>query len=204
MATDTQTGTTGRRWAKTEETRKQVLDAAAAVFIEHGYTRTGVSEIVARAGSSVGSVYHHFGGKAELYYALWETYVGELAHAAADAVAEVRASGVEDPLLQFEAGTLAYLNATWRHRQLYPIFYSGDAPPDFEINRRERSQEWVRRNIMILGLGKKVEDRLSVASLTSVVGDAARITADCRTRAQARRVAEHAVVLIRRLYPDSR
>ncbi|OLT40643.1 TetR family transcriptional regulator [Saccharomonospora sp. CUA-673] len=204
MATGARAGTTGRRWAKTEETRKQVLDAAAAVFIEQGYTRTGVSEIVSRAGSSVGSVYHHFGGKAEVYLALWESYVGELAHAAADAVAKVRASGVEDPLAQFEAGTRAYLDATWRRRHLYSIFYSGDAPPEFETMRRERSQEWVRRNVMILGLGKNVEDRLSVASLTSVVGDAARITAGCRTAAQARRVAEHAVVLIRRLYPGPR
>lgn len=193
----------GRRWAKTEETRRQVLDAAAEVFIEQGYTRAGISDVVYRAGSSVGSVYHHFGGKAELYFALWDEYVGRLARAAADAVAKVRASGDADPLVQFEAGMLAYLEAGWRDRRLYPVFYSGDAPPEFETQRRDRSQEWIRRNVLILGLGNTVEDRLTVAALTSVVGEAARVAVGCGTAAQAKRVARHAVVLVRRLYPDA-
>src|SRR5690606_26873121 len=182
---------------------RQVLDAAAEIFIEHGYTRAGISDVVDRAGSSVGSVYHHFGGKAELYFALWDEYVGRLARAAADAVAEVRAAGNDDPLEQFEAGMLAYLAAGWRDRSLFPIFYSGDAPPDFETHRRDRSQEWVRRNLIILGLGESVEDRLTVAALTSIVGEAARVSAGCGTAAQAKRVARHAAVLIRRLYPGA-
>lgn len=199
-ATDT-SRPAGRRWAKTEETRRQLLDAAAEVFVEHGYTAAGISDIVNRAGSSVGSVYHHFGGKAELYFALWDEYVGRLARAAADAVARVRESGDDDPLAQFEAGMMAYLDAGWRDRRLYPIFYSGDAPPEFETLRRDRTQEWVRRNLIILGLGQSVEDRLTVGSLTSIVGEAARVSAGCGTAAQAKRVARHAAVLIRRLYP---
>ncbi|MCD9154510.1 TetR/AcrR family transcriptional regulator [Aeromicrobium duanguangcaii] len=191
----------GRRWAKTEETRRQVLEAAADVFIEQGYTQAGISDVVERAGSSVGSVYHHFGGKAELYTALWEDYVARLARAAAGAVADMRNSGTTDPLAQFEAGTLAYLEAVWRDRRLFPIFYSGDAPPGFETLRRERSAEWVRRNLKVLGLGNSVEDRMTVASLTSLVGEAARFSAECKTVAQAKRVARHAVELIRRLNP---
>lgn len=202
MATTTTDGAPGRRWARTEETRRQVLDAAAAVFIEHGYTRAGVSEIVTRSGSSVGSVYHHFGGKAEVYLALWESYIAEIDSITATAVAAARAEGVTDAIGQFEAGTRAYLQATWRHRELYPVFFSGDSPPDFETQRHDRGQDWVRRNVTVLGLGRRIEDRVTVGSLTSVVGAAGRIIADCRTAAQARRVAEHAIVLVRRLYPE--
>lgn len=62
----------GRRWAKTEETRRQLLDASREVFSEKGYAVASVSDVVARADSSVGSVYHHFGGKEQLYLALWD------------------------------------------------------------------------------------------------------------------------------------
>jgi AcrR family transcriptional regulator len=42
------------------------------VFCEVGFAGASIAAIVERAGSSVGSVYHHFGGKAELSLAEWE------------------------------------------------------------------------------------------------------------------------------------
>ncbi|MBC7275873.1 TetR/AcrR family transcriptional regulator [Nocardioides sp.] len=190
----------GRRWAKTEETRRQLLDASREVFAEKGYTVASVSDVVARADSSVGSVYHHFGGKEQLYLALWEEYVGRLAAAAAASVAKLRKSGVEAPLDQFEAGALAYLDAVWEDRELLPVFYAGDGPPGFEVMRRRRNTEWVRRNLQVLGLGGSDEDKLLGAILTALIGEAARMTAGCETKRQARRVSRHAIVLAQRLF----
>ncbi|MGH3290201.1 MAG: TetR/AcrR family transcriptional regulator [Trebonia sp.] len=58
------------RWAKTTETQRVLLDAAREVFVQHGFSDASIGDVVERAGSSVGSVYHHFGGKSELYVAL--------------------------------------------------------------------------------------------------------------------------------------
>ena len=190
----------GRRWARTEETRRQVLEAAREVFIEKGYTAAGISDVVERSGSSVGSVYHHFGGKAELYLALWEQYVGTLAHAAAEAVARAADGGTSDPLELFESGSLAYLDAVWKDRELLPVFYAGDGPPGFEVMRRERNQEWIRRNLQVLALGNSPEAQLTGAVLTALIGEAARMTVGCRTAREAKRVAAHAVTLARGLY----
>ena len=55
-------------------TRAALLAAAREVFISVGYAQAGVTEIVARAGASVGSLYHHFTGKADLYVALFEEF----------------------------------------------------------------------------------------------------------------------------------
>ncbi len=48
-----------------------ILEAALDAFAEHGFAATTVDEIRRRSGASVGSIYHHFGGKeglaAELY-----------------------------------------------------------------------------------------------------------------------------------------
>ncbi len=69
------------RWSRTAETRRGMLAAAREVFTERGFADASVADVVERAGSSVGSLYHHFGGKAELFLALWED------HQAADTVA---------------------------------------------------------------------------------------------------------------------
>ncbi|HEX3607968.1 MAG TPA: TetR/AcrR family transcriptional regulator [Candidatus Dormibacteraeota bacterium] len=48
-------------------TRQRILDTTAALFVRHGYTGTGLKQIVAAANAPFGSVYHHFpGGKAQL------------------------------------------------------------------------------------------------------------------------------------------
>jgi TetR/AcrR family acrAB operon transcriptional repressor len=48
-------------------TRQMVLRAALAVFSQHGYSATRLEDIAEAAGVTRGAIYHHFGGKAELY-----------------------------------------------------------------------------------------------------------------------------------------
>ena len=47
-------------------TRTALLAAAREVFTSVGFAQAGVTDIVTRAGASVGSLYHHFNGKADL------------------------------------------------------------------------------------------------------------------------------------------
>jgi AcrR family transcriptional regulator len=43
--------------------RNQILEAAVMCFLERGYHQTGVRDIAARAGVSLGNLYNHFRGK---------------------------------------------------------------------------------------------------------------------------------------------
>lgn len=52
-----------------EETRDRLLGAAASVFARLGYEKASISDITAEAGLSSGSLYGHFGSKAELFVA---------------------------------------------------------------------------------------------------------------------------------------
>ena len=52
------------QWSRSAETRRVLLAAAREVFAAHGYDGASIADVVERAGSSVGSLYHHFGGKA--------------------------------------------------------------------------------------------------------------------------------------------
>ena len=60
--------------SRSTETRKALLSAARAVFGSVGFGDAAILDVVTRAGASVGSLYHHFGGKADLYLALYEDF----------------------------------------------------------------------------------------------------------------------------------
>ncbi|MEU4833884.1 TetR/AcrR family transcriptional regulator [Streptosporangium sp. NPDC023615] len=188
-------------WSRTAQTRTSMLTAAREVFTEHGFADAGVADVVERAGLSVGSLYHHFGGKTELFLALWERHQAEHEENAASAVSEARRSGVRDPLELFTAGARAFLEGSWERRDLARLFMDGDGPPGFELLRRTRGREWVRQNAVLLGAGSTPLDRLTVAVLTSVIGEAGREVATCDSEEEAGRITEAAIELIRRLDP---
>ncbi len=188
-------------WSRTAQTRRSMLDAARQVFAEHGFAGAGVADVVERAGSSVGSLYHHFGGKAELFLALWEDHQSAHEQASASAVADARQAGVTDPLELFIAGARAYLRGSWERRDLARLFMDGNGPPGFEPMRRSRGREWVRQNTVLLGAGDTPMDRLMVSVLTSVIGEAGREVATSETEAEAAELIEAAITLIRRFAP---
>lgn len=51
--------------------RGEILDAALACFTRLGYSGTTIEDVVRASGASVGSIYHHFGGKERLAAALY-------------------------------------------------------------------------------------------------------------------------------------
>ena len=180
----------GRQWSSTEQTRVQFLDAARVVFAQRGFSEASVSEVVERAGSSVGSLYHHFGGKGELFTALWERYRDEQHAIAASAVAAARAEGVTDPFALFEAGARAYLQATWANRDMVKLVHDGDTPPGFQKLLRQSSKEWVKDNFRLLGASNSPVNRVLVALLTSFMGDARREIASARSGKEAQQLVD--------------
>src|ERR1700741_1150855 len=134
------------QWSRTAQTQRALLDAARQVFTERGFAEASIADIVQRAGSSVGSLYHHFGGKSELFIALWQG--AQLSHqeGAGQAGGGARKQGVPDPGQLFEAGARAFLQGSWQRRDLALLFASGDAPPGFEVLRRQGGRGWIGQN----------------------------------------------------------
>jgi AcrR family transcriptional regulator len=179
-----------------------MLDAAREVFVAHGFSDASIADIVERAGSSVGSLYHHFGGKSELYVALWQEYTMAQEEAASQAVAKARRSGVTDPFQLFTTGARAYLEGSWERRDLAMLFVSGDTPPGFEMMRRHRGHEWISQNDALLRLSDNSFDRLYATVLTSLIGEGAREVALARNRRQAVAVIGAVIEYARRLMAD--
>jgi len=59
---------------RSERSRTALLDAALALFSHQGYRATSVRDIAERAGTSTGSVYHHFRDKETIFQTLLEQF----------------------------------------------------------------------------------------------------------------------------------
>jgi len=190
------------QWARTAGTQRALLDAARQVFVEQGFADASIAEVVRRAGSSVGSLYHHFGGKSELFVALWQEHTAAQEEAASSAVARAKRAGETDPAELFAIGARAYLEGAWQRRDLVMLFFNGDSPPGFEVMRRRRGREWIVQNDTLLKLSENSFDRLYASILTSLIGDGAREVATAANRRQANKVSDAVIEYARRLMAD--
>jgi AcrR family transcriptional regulator len=183
-------------------TRGALLQAARDVFGASGFAEASIAEVVAGAGASVGSLYHHFGGKAELYLALFEDYQQRQEARAVAAVRAAVGSGEADPVALFVAGSRAYLEGCWAERDLARLFLAGGGPPGFELVARRRYREWTRRNAALLSSGPDDAEPWGdalVLVLTTVVSEAGHEVAVCEDEAAATRLAGDVLELIGRI-----
>ena len=190
------------QWARTAETQRALLDAAREVFTEQGFADASIADVVERAGSSVGSLYHHFGGKSELFIAVWQDHQQAQEAAASEAVARAKKAGVTDPFELFSAGARAFLEGCWQRRDLAVLFYAGDGPPGFELMKRRRGREWIGQNDALLRLSDTSFDRLYATILTSLIGEGGREVAAAKTRRQASKLIDAVIEYARRLMTD--
>lgn len=68
----------GAATARGAARKRALLSQARAMFLEHGYERTNVNELVRRAGGSMATLYRYYGGKAGLFEAMMDEVREEL------------------------------------------------------------------------------------------------------------------------------
>jgi AcrR family transcriptional regulator len=184
---------------RAEATRAALLSAAREVFAAGGYADANITDVVSRAGASVGSLYHHFGGKTDLYLALFDDYQERQEHRATEAVRQAWRDGITDTLELWLAGSRAYLRGCWEERDLARVFLDGGGPPGFELIARRRYREWIRVNGSLLNSEAKPLGDTVVVVLTSVVAEAGREVAVQESEQAALRMAEEFLELLRRI-----
>jgi AcrR family transcriptional regulator len=180
-------------------TRSALLAAAKEVFTSVGFAQAGVTDIVTKAGASVGSLYHHFGGKADLYLVLFDEFQRELTELARQATRRARAAGVTDPKQLFLAGARAYLDACIEERELARLFVSGDGPPGFDLIMRRRTQEWATKNAEFFARSAEPVDEAVAVVLTGAMVMAVAEVSLGEDAAQVRRLADGVLQVMSRI-----
>ncbi|HEU5159199.1 MAG TPA: helix-turn-helix domain-containing protein [Streptosporangiaceae bacterium] len=190
----------GRQWARADATREALLAAAREVFSEQGYADAGIAEIVTRSGISVGSLYHHYGGKAGLYLALWEEHTTTQEQRATGSVAAARGAGERDPIRLFIAGARAFLQVCWADRDIARLFHEGEGPAGFGLLRRQRWRQWTEQNTRLLRVDENARaGQVLVLVLTTVIGEAGREVATAEDDAAATEIIDEVVRILGRL-----
>ena len=176
-----------RRWAKTDATQQRILNAAIAVFRERGYSAATIGEVVSASGASIGSIYHHFGGKAELFLAIHE----HMAVTIESRIAEAERS--------FDAQVRAYLETLWEHRHTVVVLGSDDIPPGFERIYRETMRVWFRDWLSVLDIDHSAHGVLLARVIIALLTESAAMLMPAESAAEAEPVIEAALACISRL-----
>lgn len=167
--------------------------------MHHGYAQAGVTDIVALAGASVGSLYHHFTGKADLYLALFEQLNDEQEARTRAAVREIREQGVSDPMRLLLAGARGYLDVCLEHRDISAMFSRGDGPPGFDLMWRRRLSDWVHRNTEFFARAGEPLDEAAAIVMTGALFLAAGEVSLATEDARARQLADGVLAMLARL-----
>lgn len=83
--------------------RRDLLDAAEALFAERSYHDTGVADITSRAGLATGSFYRHFESKRDILVAVVRAINDDVRHAMRLAIAETDGRQAEVERAGFDA-----------------------------------------------------------------------------------------------------
>jgi AcrR family transcriptional regulator len=154
---------------------------------------------VNRAGASVGSLYHHFSGKADLYLTLYEELNRDLAERTRRAVRRARDAGITDPKQLFLVGAREYLNVCMEQRELFRLFVGGDDPPGFDLVRRQRLADWVTVNTEFFERSGEPLDEAVAIVMTGALGLCASELALSEDAARTRTIADGVLEVLSRL-----
>ena len=108
--------------------RTAIKSAALAGFLENGYAATTITQIGRKSGSTVGSIYHAFSGKAAIAYEIWMEGQPE-------DFATVMSNASNKPRKAIAALIEHYLNWGWSNPDLYrfhrDLMTRSKSDPDF-------------------------------------------------------------------------
>ena len=177
MATSAQPAQ-NRRWSKTGATHQRILDAATDVFATRGFNAATMADVVTGSGASIGSIYHHFGGKSELFLAIFEQ-MADAVDRRIDAAMQQTGEGAGRREV-FELHVRAYLEAMWENRRLARVLSSGDTPPGFEVARRNRMTAAFRSWMAVLELDASTRGQLLSRVLVATMAESSLMVAACQ------------------------
>lgn len=143
------------------DVRARILEAAGSVFLTHGYADTTVSDVAAAAGFTKGAVYSNFGGKPELFSAV---FAERSAAVAVIAMTESRALDQDQPREQVVASLAASLTAQVTQASKWPTALAefralavrdeavGRVYAELRLRQRSQLEDQLRSQADALGL----------------------------------------------------
>jgi len=132
-------------------TREQLLKKALAVFSKKGYAATTLQDIAREADVTRGAIYHHFGGKAELYNTLIREYADRGSQIMGQAVSE--GGTLLDILRRVFVRQLQVIEDDREMRALMELYlFKTGLVPELEEGRQQQIESGVGLIEMLAGI----------------------------------------------------
>jgi AcrR family transcriptional regulator len=155
----------GGRTAKSEETRRALLDAAARRFAEHGYHETSVPDIVQAAGVGHGTFYEYFASRRDILLALTRPITE-----AAERRPALKSQDLGD---RIRSEIFWYLSDHVEHLELSKVWHAASNfdPEIAETRRRERARRVarVRKGIESADVRSDIDPAVAAAALVAML-----------------------------------
>jgi AcrR family transcriptional regulator len=155
-------------------TKRAILDAAAPVFSEKGYSQAVLGEILATVGLTKGAFYHHWKCKEDLAIELLSVLRDDYYRLAAVRLEEAATAWAQIEAMLELASELGAESSLWRFRRLW-VALSFYLPPDVKRLQAESArgnEEYLGYWIQVIEAGQaegSVRADLSAKSLAQTV-----------------------------------
>jgi AcrR family transcriptional regulator len=153
-----------------ERRRTEILDAAAALFAEHGYADADTQVLADALGVGKGTIYRYFPSKRELFLAVVDRVMRRLREEVDAAIA-----GVADPLERVATAIRAYLDFFAAHPQFVELLIQERAQfkdrktPTYFQHREANVGRWQELFRGLIAAGRVRE--MPVERITDVLSD---------------------------------
>jgi AcrR family transcriptional regulator len=97
-------------------TKNRILDAAEALFMEHGFEATSLRALTAAAGVNLAAVHYHFGSKEELFQSVLTRRLDPMNRARLELLTRLEARAASKPLSCERILTALLIPALWLAR----------------------------------------------------------------------------------------
>ncbi|MEJ2888959.1 TetR/AcrR family transcriptional regulator [Actinomycetospora aeridis] len=163
-----ETSRTGRQRLSPEVRRRQVLDAAVAVFSEEGFHGASMDAVAARAGVSKPLVYAHGGSKDELFAACLRREAERLLRSVETAAGEPD----EIPLVRVRRALRAFFHALTTQRAGWTVLYRQASTGPFAGEVDSLRRRIVEQAADLMAGGLAVPRRVALPYAHTLVGAA--------------------------------
>lgn len=90
-----------------EKTKEQILSVSAKLFLEKGYDKTSIQDIIDALGMSKGAIYHHFKSKEEILDGVMELRSKSAIEIFNDSINNIKAGNAREKLITILESTVA-------------------------------------------------------------------------------------------------
>lgn len=141
-----------------DDAKQRILDSAKACFLEQGYKKTTIRQIVQRSGLLIGSIYHYFENKEDIFNQLFINIFDQC-----DQLILQRFGKDTKPSFRFALMCAIMLQAAELNSSICELYYEGLTLHSTAESHARHVARWVQENLGELASRHSEEERFARA-----------------------------------------